>query len=346
MKENENSFQNRKSNIELLRIIAMFMVMILHVILGLDTPTCKEIHIKPLSVFTQLFFELFSICSVNTFVLISGWFGLRPSIKKLSSFIFQCIFFTWGIFAIMTFSGESSISLKSLDTTLFVRSWFVQAYLILYLISPALNLLIENTNKHTYQYLLLGLLLMEFFYDFCATDRIFGGGYSGMHFIILYLLAQYVRKYGIWPIIEKYTFFWFSLVVITLTCFRFWLISQGYPEIHRLGQYTSPFIIFTSLCLLIGFYKLNFTSKFINQIASSSFTVYLIHTNSLILIPIYIKFANILYEQYSGIIYLCSILIYMILWFTMSILLDKVRIKCWSYTSFKIFQNNATKKLD
>lgn len=329
--------KNRDSNIELLRIIAMFMVMILHINLGLEIYELKETSIKPLSIWTIQFFELLSIGSVNAFVLISGWYGLKPSIKRLSSFIFQCIFFTWGIFAIMTCLGITKFSLKLFDANLFVRSWFIQAYLILYLLSPALNLVIEKAGKRTHLYMLLGLLSMEFLYDFCATDRIFGGGYSGMHFIILYLLAQYIKRYGICAIIERYAFLWFVLVVVVLTCFRFWLISHGYPEIKRIGQYSSPFIIFTAICMLLGFKRLKIKSTIINWIASSSFAVYLIHTNPLILSPVYIKYANQLYEQYNGIIYICIILLYMTLWFTISVFLDKFRIRCWNKISSKIF---------
>ena len=75
-----------------LRITAMFMVMILHINLGLGIYEWKETGIKPLSILSIQFFELFSIGSVNAFVLISGWYGLKPSIKRLSSFIFQCLF--------------------------------------------------------------------------------------------------------------------------------------------------------------------------------------------------------------------------------------------------------------
>lgn len=333
--------KERQSNIELLRIVAMFMVMILHVNLGLGVPSQEDALTQPLSTLSRLFFELFSIGSVNAFVLISGWFGIKPSIKRLSSFVFQCIFITWGVFIVMMISGLSPFNLKSLDENIFVRSWFIQAYLILYLVSPALNYVVEH-NKKTHIYMLIGLMAMEFIYDTCAMDRVFGGGYSALHFIILYLLAGYVRKYGIWSIIEKYAFVWFLVVVILFTGFRFWLVSHGYPQIHRLGQYSSPIIIFTGLCLLLGFKRIKIQSRFVNWVAASSFAVYLLHTNPLILVPYYIKFANSIFANHSGVAYLGLVFLYMIAWFAVSVLIDQIRIICWKKLCPVIFKQNGT----
>lgn len=328
--------KTRESNIELLRIVAMFMVMILHIILGLEKPSLSQSN--HLYVIARQFFEFFAIGSVNTFVLITGWFGLKPSINRLSSFIFQCIFFTWGIFLIMTSLGISEFTFKSFDSNLFVRSWFIQAYLILYILSPALNLVIERGGKKKHLYMLLGLMTMEVIYDFCGNEKIFGCGYSGMHFVILYLLAQYIRKYEIWSVIEKHALLWFCVTVIALTFLRYWLIVHGYSEIQRISNYSSPFIIFTGLCLLLGFRKFRIQNRIINWLASSSFGVYLLHTNPLILVPIYIYNANIIFEKYNGMLYLFAIFGYMTIWFIISVIIDKFRIWAWNYISPKFFK--------
>ena len=177
----------RTSNIELLRIISMFMVMMLHVnYTALGVPTIADAQNNVLPTFTRIFFEMLSIGSVNVFVLISGWFGIKASWKSLAAFIFQCIFIAWGIYAIMSFYGLVPLSLHNLDVTLFVRSWFVQAYLGLYILTPALNLLIEHSKRRHLQ-ILLGLFLLEFIYDFLSTDNmLFNSGYSIIHFVLLY----------------------------------------------------------------------------------------------------------------------------------------------------------------
>jgi surface polysaccharide O-acyltransferase-like enzyme len=81
----------RQSNFELLRIIAMFMVLILHAdFQALGAPDKAELIKFPLAATIKVIFEMACIVAVNVFVLISGWFGIRPSVKGISKFIFQC----------------------------------------------------------------------------------------------------------------------------------------------------------------------------------------------------------------------------------------------------------------
>lgn len=71
----------RESNFELLRIIAMFMVLVLHAdFQALGEPTRADIISSPLTSSLKVFFEMASIVAVNVFVLISGWFGIRGSL--------------------------------------------------------------------------------------------------------------------------------------------------------------------------------------------------------------------------------------------------------------------------
>ena len=67
--------KQRLSNIELLRIIAMFMILTVHAdywLLGI--PTLEDICISKVSVFTRILIEQLCVVGVNVFVLITGWF--------------------------------------------------------------------------------------------------------------------------------------------------------------------------------------------------------------------------------------------------------------------------------
>ena len=87
--------KTRDSNIELLRMLAMFLVLLVHAdFFSLGTPTLQDIQTSTLDSTLRIFFEALSIVCVNVFVLISGWFGIRPSLKGVSNFIFQCLFNT------------------------------------------------------------------------------------------------------------------------------------------------------------------------------------------------------------------------------------------------------------
>lgn len=322
--------QVRQSNIELLRIVAMFMVMMLHVNnTALGLPTVEDANTAILPTFTRIFFELLSIGSVNVFVLISGWFGIRFSWKSLTTFIFQCIFITWGMLLGMVCFGFGTLTLHNVYVNLFVYFWFVQAYLGLYLLAPALNLLIEK-NKRRHSQIIIGLFLLELFYDFLSpSDLLFKAGYSTMHFVLLYMIARYVKLYGIFWFVQKWSFCLFLLTVVGGSVVQFIGIQHGITSIFRIGVYSSPVIVFAALCLLLSFVKLNLQSNFVNKVAVASFAVYLLHTNPLVFSDYYIKGAIEIYHNSVSFIYLIYISLYMIIWYVLAIVIDFVRQFVW-----------------
>ena len=124
----------RKSNIELLRIVAMFLVLIVHAgFFSLGVPTPAEASAAPLTVLTRIFFQSVSVIAVLVFVLISGWFGIRTKVKSVVNFLFQCLFYSLSIFAVMLLTGHATFDWKSIQNVLlFVNSfWFIKAYLCL-----------------------------------------------------------------------------------------------------------------------------------------------------------------------------------------------------------------------
>ena len=64
----------RQSNFELLRILAMFLVIVIHAdFLSTGLPSPEEYYADWLPVTTKVLFESISIVCVNVFILISGW---------------------------------------------------------------------------------------------------------------------------------------------------------------------------------------------------------------------------------------------------------------------------------
>ena len=77
----------RESNIELIRSIAMFMILLLHAnFVALSYPSIDEIEISPITQSLRLILESLCIVSVSIFIYISGWFKIKPSIKKIYIF--------------------------------------------------------------------------------------------------------------------------------------------------------------------------------------------------------------------------------------------------------------------
>ena len=192
--------KQRESNFELLRIISMFMVLALHAdFFAIGAPDVEAFHDTPLSASTRLLIEMMSIVSVNVFVMISGWFGIKPSLKGFANFLFQCLFFLVGIYAVGLLSGYVPLSAKGVASCLTISSgynWFIRAYLGLYVLSPILNAFLEHCSKRQLEYVLIAFYTFQTFYGFIGNVDFFCSGYSTFSFIGLYLLSRYLRLYG------------------------------------------------------------------------------------------------------------------------------------------------------
>lgn len=99
---------DRQSSYELLRIIAMFFVLVVHSdFLAIGVPSSENLNNNAIPTLTRIGFESISIISVNLFVLISGWFGIRFSLKGLAKLLFQCLFVYYVVYFLYVFGGAN-----------------------------------------------------------------------------------------------------------------------------------------------------------------------------------------------------------------------------------------------
>ena len=218
--------------------------------------------------------------------------------------------------------------------------WFVVSYLLLYLVSPILNTFVEHSSKREFQWMLLVFFGFQFVYSWIFGLEEFAGGYSALSFMGLYLLARYVKIYeneyerrrtkdeneSNHPdgIASRFTLhssrftlhvsrFSFSkllalyLFIAAITAL-FVFLAYGWKGdtfgdacAGIFAHYNSPFIVLSSLLVLLMFSKLHVQSKLINNLSSSAFAVYLIHAHPLLwdeylnlFPPIYAKYPNLL----------------------------------------------------
>lgn len=188
----------RQSNFELLRILAMFMVLIVHAdYWSLGVPSASDLQTTPISSSIKIIFQFLTVPCVNIFIAISGWFSIKPSIRGLCSFVFQCFFLTSLIYIILIILGHETFNLIGIRNCILLNDglWFCKAYLGLYLIAPILNIFCEKAHKEQ----VLGFIIS--FYIFQTVYGLFGGapfimsGYSVFSFVGIYISARYIRLY-------------------------------------------------------------------------------------------------------------------------------------------------------
>lgn len=344
---------HRLSNFELLRIIAMFMIIAVHAdywILGI--PSIEEFEVAPIGTITRIFIEQLTVVGVNIFVLISGWFGIRPSTKSFLSLCFQVIFYLLGVYVIGIVFGFTQFSIKQLaQCFLFTHSyWFVKAYIALLIMAPILNKFIESVNKKTFATTLVLLYGFQFVYGWINSEVWIAQGYSAFSFIALYLLARYVRLYNKnWMMSPKLglAIYIYSSILATLlgilgTCYDLPIITT------LMVSYVSPLVVAGSIGLLLQFSNLAISySPKINFIARSTFAVYLFpcfYISDYIYKYLFIS----IYNDYYGITVIGLIFVILIALYLISIAIDQIRIWSWNliWSSLENRINKSLRKIN
>lgn len=136
--------------IELLRMLLMLMVLGLHAnFLALGTPTADSITNHPFIELNRIFFQSICIVAVNSFVMISGYFGIRASARGFAKFLWQVVYIVGLSYIIEYIFFGVQFSEKDVLRCFGLMGgggWFVASYIGLYIISPVLNAFIKSAT--------------------------------------------------------------------------------------------------------------------------------------------------------------------------------------------------------
>ncbi len=329
-----NNRKTRDSNMELLRLVAMLLVMIVHASYrALPKPTPESIAAAPVSLFLQITVESFTVVGVNVFVMLSGWYGIRLRWSRLLELFFQVAFFA--VLCIgLYYALNGTVPQGPLLSVLMLHEgdyWFVKTYLALYLLSPVLNAFVQTATQRQMAVTVLSLFAFQWIYGwvFEATSWL-RAGYSLPSFVCLYLLARYLNVYR--PAFTKWrprTDLCAYLVLCSIVTVAYFLLKRYFNIGGLLWFYNSPTTIIAAMFLLLFFSKLSFHSKLVNWLAISALAVYLTHSNT----PLgkyydwYILNWHDTLPRLSFLLYTASFIAVV---FFGSILIDKLRVALWN----------------
>lgn len=327
--------KDRLSNFELLRVVAMLMVLAIHAdFYSLGRPTLDDIAVAPLNVWARIAVEVSGIVAVNVFVLISGWFGIRASVWGFCRFMFTCLFFCIGVNAVMWGCGLPCLQDENLHTiySKIELNWFVKAYMLLYVLAPVLNAFVATASRRTQKRVLLGFFVLQTLFGWVTGSAgYFSFGYSPLSFVGLYLLARYVAVFSpLWSRGGAKTFL-LAYVAITAvqTVIGFAGVQiDGMMVVDRLIAYNNPLVIAASLALLLCFRELHLRSRLVNWLGGSSFAVFLLHTHPA-LFGLYKQAVVWICNIYSGGVFWLLISTFIVLVYAFAVLVDQVRIWLW-----------------
>jgi len=277
--------KSRQSNLELLRCILMFMLLILHFNgIALKYPvTSEELNLNFLSGMSQLAIESFTVIVVNCFVLISGYFGIKMNPRKVVSLYLQCLFYS--ILALLVLHPLPDITQKQLFFSFLVFSnsplWFITCYVGLLLFAPVLNKALESISLKEHLYFICLLTILNCYLGWLWKAEMNVIGYSTMQFVYIYVLGRYLRKIDLNNVKRKrlylITGYILSGLINLLMAYIAIEVGWGQHADLHVFAYNNPLVILSSCFFMLLFTTFNIQSNWINRIASSSLAVYIFH---------------------------------------------------------------------
>lgn len=184
----------RDGQFELLRLIAMWMIVLYHLLLYFTVdyqsqyPVYKAAQI-PLHV------------GVALFLLISGYFGIRPSTKGLVKLLSKVFLYSVPLAIVLHLWGRDFEQfVKDLLFVSVCKYWFVRTYVYLYLLSPIINKYLNMINDKTRLCFILVLVYISVWVGLTQGDESISGGKNIVNFILLYTIGDTLKVYkNIWP---------------------------------------------------------------------------------------------------------------------------------------------------
>ena len=330
-------FRIRQSNFELLRIISMLMILMVH-FTGATFPLPDRMQLTDfgnINTTAKMLMESFSIIGVNCFVLISGFFGIKPSVKGFTNFIFCCLFYSVVIYGIFAIADPSQYGWKDVLQSFAIFShtdlWFIPTYLTLYVFSPLINKGFNALHRHQHITLLCALTFINVYLGWFWGGKVNPTGYNAMHLIYIYVIGRFIHTYHASCSLRSWHYFIGFIVAFLLIFASTFVLNSSMAF-----AYNSPAVIISSIFFFLIFTQISFYDVYINHIASSAFAIYLIHQMP----PVWLMLKNFLVDitrsadyftfSFFWVIYVAAI-------FSACIFIDKLRIQFTDPLLHKLF---------
>ena len=300
---NINKVKRRDPGIDLVRILAMWSIIIHHVLF----------HGKVLNKYNNYkILNFINICSfwhVNSFSLVSGIIGYKTN--KYSNLLylwFWVVTYQVGIHFIYKINKKnrdiSPIFFYDFFPVIYSKYWYFTVYFGMYLFLPIINKGISSLTKNEHKLLIFSFYgIYNIWNDYMNQKDVFGlnNGYSIIWFIISYITGAYIGKYKN-NYIEKKKFISFPILVVIYVLSSLICYKMIYYEVDSLKNNLMKkiLLIFKKLFILkinsipmilqsisIIFLVMNINyNKYIGAIicffGPLTFGIYLIHEHELI----------------------------------------------------------------
>ena len=320
---------NRNSSLELLRIIAMFMIVFYHLILFFVEPIDSNPVYKAIQIPIHI--------GVILFVLISGYFGIRPSFRGF--FRILCVVSVYYLPLRLWYVYNTGMGGMAMLDSFHVLSktpyWFVRTYLCLYLVSPLINKVLKDISLRERLYYIFSFVVISVYLGMLQCDISLIDGKNLSNFVLIYIIGDTISK-------EKYRFAGISNTVFISAFLLLNIVLIGvYTTFSNRAlidfiwnwsfPYYSPFLLVSSILFFIPFTRYDINSPKINFLAVSAFSIYIIHHQPVVMDMILQPIIHTIYMRTAGNAAICIIMIgsAALLVLFICVLIDKLLTPLW-----------------
>lgn len=286
---------SRQSNFELLRLFAMFLIIWYHLLCEGFLPFHSEYTILKSS---YIVLHIAVVC----FVLISGYFGIKPSIIGFLRLL--GMIFIYSIPNIVFGCYHAGTYLDICKSLMFISNtsyWFVGTYLLLYLLSPLLNKFNLAANFKEKIYILVILGFITIYIGNVAMNPLYVTSKHVINFMFYYQIGAMLNytkdnwtKISGWRILMVYVM-WNAILISVYVCMNGTILSS--VVWHLSYPYNSPFLICNAILVFMLFGKLKISSPLINKLAAGVLAAYMIHESISYGINLYTQGVEFLYQH-------------------------------------------------
>lgn len=291
--------KSRNYGIDLLRIVAMYFVVILHI--------CNHGGVEEAvsNIFKQgvcCIYKTLTCNAVNIFALISGYAGYSSKKLRISRLIelwLMVVFYSVIIAAIMLLTGTDGVGyselLKACLPITLNYYWYFSAYAGLFFLMPIINRVLDTlTREHFVKTVLAAITLFSVYgliSSYFNDPFVLKGGYSLLWLGVLYYLGAGFKCFDLGVKIPAQRLAVALGALWAISASLAWLMSFVQVEILRTMtdyvflSYLSPIVVLLSVMICILFSKWSAVScpkKLLTTCSASAFAVYIIHTNPLL----------------------------------------------------------------
>lgn len=283
--------RQRDSGLELLRIVAMYLIVAHHLVVNSGLAGCLDWSGGS---FRTVWFALLGMwgrISINVFLLITGYFMCtsRLTPRRFLKLFFEIEFYSVIMWIVMCVLGYEPFTLSAATGAVFwflvhANRYFCEGFIWFYVLIPFYNILLSGMTRR--QHMILLIVLFAFFSG-CST--FFGNSlvyHQAAWFVVMYMMGAWIRLYPSAWMGDNRTCV--PVLLLSVAALMFYIAVFAFnmdgPPSVKMNLYflvcpeskLPPVVIAVLSFLVFRNMKLRY-SKAINAVASTTFGVLLIH---------------------------------------------------------------------